>query len=513
MIQENSKRLSDNKLFCYFAVFAAGLLVYTVTCSPGVLWQDSGLFVYRIMHNSLDGNLGLALSHPLYIMIGIVAKSIPIGDMAWRVNMISAVSGAIAVANLFLLVRLWLGKTLPAIVSAISLLVAWTFWQHAVIAEVYTLYAAQMLGELIILLIYIRSGKAKYLYILALMNGLSISNHMWAIFPAACYFVYVAVLAAKKRVSFKNIAIMILLWIVGAAPYEYLIVKSMIVTGDIGFTIKSALFGNGWESGVTNAKVTAKIIVENFIFIVLNFPTPNLLLMIAGLWALKKRSSDKIFSVFIIVLMGMYFLFAFRYAVPDRYAFFLPFYCFAAMLVGVGTDWLLQKYSSRTLAVVVLCFAMMPAVVYCFTPTIGKKYYKSLGQRRQRPYRDEYIYFLCPWKAGYDGPERFGREALEVAAQDSVIYVDTTSVHAVLYVQEYEGLRKDVQVISDYDKSEGAAELTEALAREYINKGALYVSSPEKGYCPGYLFENYDFQQIWPIYKVVPKNSNDLKED
>ena len=84
---------------------AAGL--YILTCAPTILWQDSGLFVYRIWHNDLEGNLGLALAHPLYIMLGIAVKRLPFADLAYKVNLMSAIFGAITVANLFLLLRLW----------------------------------------------------------------------------------------------------------------------------------------------------------------------------------------------------------------------------------------------------------------------------------------------------------------------------------------------------------------------------------------------------------------------
>jgi len=48
----------------------------------------------RIWHNDIEGSLGLALAHPLYHLIGIAVKQIPVGDFAYRVNLISAISGA-----------------------------------------------------------------------------------------------------------------------------------------------------------------------------------------------------------------------------------------------------------------------------------------------------------------------------------------------------------------------------------------------------------------------------------
>ncbi|MCK5175496.1 MAG: DUF2723 domain-containing protein, partial [Planctomycetes bacterium] len=171
MSENNKPRLVDNPLTGYVTALLLAGTLYVVSCAPGILWQDSALFVYRTWHNDIQGNLGLALSHPLYFMITIVAKYIPLGELAYRVNLVSALFGAIAVANLFLFLRLWIGRARPAIIGAITLGVSWNFWQHSAIAEVYTLYIAQMLAELIVLLLYIRTKRMRYLYLLGLFNG------------------------------------------------------------------------------------------------------------------------------------------------------------------------------------------------------------------------------------------------------------------------------------------------------------------------------------------------------
>jgi hypothetical protein len=155
----------------YVVVLAAAGAFYVLTCAPTVLWQDSALYVYRIWHNDVEGVLGLALSHPLYIIIGIAVKYIPVGQLAYKANLMSALFGAIAVANLFLLLRLWVNRTLPAAIGAITLTVSWTFWQHSVMAEVYTLSAALLLAELTVLLQYARTKQVGYLYLLATICG------------------------------------------------------------------------------------------------------------------------------------------------------------------------------------------------------------------------------------------------------------------------------------------------------------------------------------------------------
>ncbi len=489
----------------YLLVLVLCLVLYTVTCAPTVLWQDSGLFVYRIWHNDIEGNLGIALSHPLYIMVGMLFKAIPLGGVAWRVNMVSAVFGAVAIANLYLLLRLWLENVWPAVIGAVSLAVSWTFWQHAVLAETYTLYAAQLFTELLVLLQYCRTKRGGYLYLLGFLNGLAIANHLWGIFPLACYGVYILILLFRKQATIKVLIGFVLLWVIGAAPYEYLIIRDIIANGDVAATIRSALFGNGWQSRVLNASLSIKIVLENVVFVLLNFPTPNIILLFAGLFFVNKRTSLKSFTAILISMSIMFFVFAFRYTVPDRHAFFVPFYCIAALILGVGADWFFSKYKAFNLKVIILLMALVPVGLYFITPEIARKYYPSLAQRRQRPYRDEYKYWLAPWKTGDDGAERFATEALESAGANAVIYAYTTDVHALLYLQEVKGKRPDVKIISDYDCSEGAKVLDDTVASALVSEGKLYVTSADKNYYPGFLDDKYDFVQSGHLWQVIEK--------
>ncbi|MBA7477049.1 hypothetical protein ES707_12447 [subsurface metagenome] len=37
----------------YIVVFLAAAVLYAATCAPGPLWQDSGIYQYRIWHNDV----------------------------------------------------------------------------------------------------------------------------------------------------------------------------------------------------------------------------------------------------------------------------------------------------------------------------------------------------------------------------------------------------------------------------------------------------------------------------
>jgi hypothetical protein len=58
----------------WLSTLAIALVVYVVSLAPGPLWQDSGLAQVRILQRDLFGDLGLALSHPLYYLLALAAQ-------------------------------------------------------------------------------------------------------------------------------------------------------------------------------------------------------------------------------------------------------------------------------------------------------------------------------------------------------------------------------------------------------------------------------------------------------
>jgi len=489
----------------YAAVLTGAVVLYTVSCAPGVLWQDSGTIQYRVVHNDMEGKLGLALSHPLFYVLAIGAKYIPIGQVAYRVNLVSAIAGAVAVANMFLLVRLWLGKNLPALIAAMSLALSHTFWRHASMAETYSLYAALFLAGLIMLLQYVRTGRVVYLYLVGLFNGLAIAVHMLASIPLVCYGVFLAVLLSKRAIRMRELAVVIVFWIIGAGLYECLIIKSIIETGDVGSTLASAAFGTRYQGEVLNTSLSVRMVKENFLYIFLNFPTPNIVLFVAGCVALFKLSLSRGFRNVLLGILILFFLFAFRYKVVDRYVFFIPFYCMVSLLIGVGAYFLGRRINRRAFLYVALLLTVLPVPVYAVVPRLAEKMHFSIGTKREIPYRDDYKYFLQPWKTGYDGASRFADEALDGVEENALIYADGTTACPLFYAQQVKGKRQDVRIVSEHDSSENAPALNEDTVADLVNSKALYVTLPVKYYCPDFLLERYDFVESGVLWRVVER--------
>jgi hypothetical protein len=481
----------------------AGTL-YAISCAPGALWQDSGLIQYRVWHSDIEGFLGLAISHPLYYIVAIGARLIPLGELAHRVNLVSAVAAAVAVANLYLLVRLWLGRDFPAIIAAVTLALSHTFWQHASVAETYTLWTALFLAELIMLLQYSRTRKVGYLYLLGLFNGLAIAVHMLASIVLVCYAVFIILLLAKRAIRLRDVAVIAVLWIVGALPYEYLIVRNIVRSGDVLGTLASAAFADRWRGDVLNTSLSWKIVKENFLFIAMNFPTPNALLFFAGGYTLHRIKSAPAFRNVVLALLVLFFLFAFRYTVADRYAFFIPFYSVAAIVIGAGAYEIRARVPHKATPYAMALCSLLPVLMYAAAPLMAERMHMQIGTRGDIPYRDDYRYFLEPWKTGYDGADRFADEALRGVEPNAIICADTTTVGPLLYVQEVKGVRPDVRVVTGIVSSRGAPSYNQQLLELLIDAQPVYVTSVRPGYCPPFILEKYVPAKagvLWRVHK------------
>jgi hypothetical protein len=487
----------------YLVVLAAAGVLYVVSCAPGALWQDSGLIQWRVWHNDIEGSLGLAISHPLYYLVAIGAKFVPVGAFGHRVNLVSAVAGALAVANLYLLLRLWLGSEFPAIVGAATLALSHTFWQHASIAETYTLWTALFLTELIALLQYTRTGRVGYLYLLGLFNGLAVAVHMLGSIAFVCYAVFVAVLLVRRTIRARDAAIVAGLWALGALPYELLIVKNMVHSGDVLGTLASAAFADRWRGNVLNIRLSWRIVRENILFIALNFPTPNILLFFVGMYALRRPLPTRAFRNVLVALLILFFIFAFRYTVADRYAFFIPFYSVAAILIGLGIHEILARPHHRALPWAIALCTLLPVAVYAAAPHLAERMHVTIGTRGDLPYRNDYEYFLQPWKTGDTGAQRFAAEALTGAEPNAIILADTTTVGPLLYVQEIEGVRPDVKVVTGIARSKEAPPYDLPVLERLVGTQPVYLTSKRPGYCPAFALEKCELVKAGVLWRVV----------
>lgn len=200
---------------------AVWLVIYLITVSPTVNFIDSGELITALHEPGIVHPPG----YPLYTLMGYVASQLPIGEVAWRVNVFSAFWGAMGVGVMYLLVvslcsyTEWLlsrraalttpsrrraSKSLQApdiqtpmpvsysltiifsaVAAACLLGAASTFWNRSAQAKMYTLHYFLVLFILWLAVsyrwAYEREDKGlarRFLLVLALALGLSFTNHL-----------------------------------------------------------------------------------------------------------------------------------------------------------------------------------------------------------------------------------------------------------------------------------------------------------------------------------------------
>jgi hypothetical protein len=177
-------------------VFALSLGLYVHTLAPTVLPSNSGEFQF------VADILGIAHppGFPLYTMLGKLFTLIPIGDVAYRVNLMSAFFAALTLALVSRTVRRVTDSALGGVVGALALGTATTFWAQATTANTRNLTAFFTALMLFALVRYAREGppspnpslrgRGAYLTLFALVFGLGITHHgslVFLIFPFAAF--------------------------------------------------------------------------------------------------------------------------------------------------------------------------------------------------------------------------------------------------------------------------------------------------------------------------------------
>ena len=487
--------------------FAASLGLYAITCAPGLLWQDSAMFQYRVLRFNLAGDIGLPLAHPLYIVLAKPLAALPLGDLAFRVNLFSAFCGAIAIALLADLLILLTRNAWAAVIGAISLAVSHTFWMHSVIAEVYNLYTVGLFAELWLVFRFFQTKQLKWLILAALANGLNLSNHLMAIlhWPA-----YVGVLywGFKER-ALKPLHLVPILAALaaGSSLYLYLIAAELGKGRPTLDVFREALVGPPhrakhvleysfpWEKQIRNS----------VIYFGLNFPTPLILLAPIGLafaWQKPILSHwTKLAGAFFVVA----FIFAFRYTVPDQFAFFTPCYALVALFIGLGAVEITRR--SKGGRIVCIAFALLPVLVYEAAPRLLRERGISIGLSREIVYRDNYDYFIRPRKNGYRGTERYAREALERAGPSGLIYADTTIINALIFARDIGRVQPDVVLLGAWDiepdppKIEGTAE----AMWPYVDERRAWSTVPDSNYVSKWIRAQFTTEPDGLLYRIVPK--------
>jgi hypothetical protein len=441
------------------ALFVGLLTIYALTLTPGVLGGDVGelQFVPHI----------LGMTHPtgtpLYCIVGRLWTALPLGPaVAWRMNLLSAISASLTVVVVYCHIYWRTGHTVPALVAALSLAWGMTFWEQAIMADK---YAFNALLVALVLHLAMRWGETRSpatLNLLALTYGLSLTHHRTMILfaPALLGTMWWHERGAWWR-DWRRLLRLAAFFLAPMLFYLYLPWAEarnlppgtwhprslvdwyhyFIDTGQIGF-----MYIDPSDLG-ERLLFYASTLQRDFTWV-------GVVLGVGGLfWQFRRRPAE---AVFLLVSFALHAFLAANHHLPRQWTFFIPTFVIFALWIGeaLGAVWMgLERlcHERRREGIVLTAALALAMLTLSIAPFSG----------RYRLYRDAHdgAGVLDVWrqslKQGYMG-DRMGR-AMANVEPNATIVCDWEQATPLWYFQQVEGWRPDVQIVYPIERLEEAA--------------------------------------------------------
>ncbi len=486
----------------WLVVFVGALALYAATASRGVQWQDSGFHILRAVTGQLVHPYGLALSHPLHQWLARAVVRLGIFEPAFAVTLVSALSGAIAVANVYGAVRAVSSRRGVAVFAAASLALANTFWQMATLAETYTLGAALLAGETWLLIVFIQSRRRGYFWLMLLLNGLGIANHMLASLTTPVLAVLAIWAWRRNWITLSDLIVGAAVWSVGTAPYSGLVIAQLIHGGNLAETLHSALFGRRFAGQVLNASVSVRVLGVFAAFLVYSFPNLLLPFAIYGIARARRAGLPAAARNAIVAEVVVYALFVSRYSIVDQQTFMLPLFTLLCVLGGFGLAAYLSRPRGRSASSVIVTAVALLAVtpaIYAATTALARQAGVLDNVIHNKPYRDDYAYLLTPWSVSERSAQRMSRQAVDLARPDGLILVEETMAS---YAVEYQVWRTGETGV------EVAVGKKQQRLSEAIKAGRPVVLVPADASVPHVTPEAGAWDRVGDLYALQPRRSH-----
>ena len=438
-------------------LLAVSLLgIYASTLAPGLTWANGGSDGGDLIAAAATGGIAHPTGYPLYLLLARLFQLLPVGSLAFRTNLMSAVFTSLGAMLVYKLVTrsfspLQGGQAwLAGIVAGYAFGLAPLIWSQAVITEVYAIHAFLVIS---ILYLYAKPEPGSMIdqknldRQRGLVLGLGMGNHVTLLLlvPMALFlgsfhkraFPDRSARTEKSwfgtfRLDTHSLLRQLLWFALGLCLYMILPLRALshppvnwgnpvtpgrfwwLVSGDLyqGYYLQFALSGL-WE----HIQAWAALLLQQF-------GPPGLILGVIGLVIFITPSHLYLLSIWTAaVFMG----FAVFYNSPDSYVYLIPMFTSFAIWIGLGIGGLLNQFSAR-----------FPKIALVFGLTLLAYF---VGRS---------VTHLSQVDASYDyRAENFGSEILSAAPEKAILFAKgDQAVFALWYFHFALRQRSDLTVIA-----------------------------------------------------------------
>jgi hypothetical protein len=184
-------------------------------------------------------------------------------------------------------------------------------------------------------------------------------------------------------------------------------------------------------------------LIRGLLYTLYQFPLGVAAAAWGAAWLWRERRPE---AVFLVLTFAGAAGFAASFHVRDQYVFYLPAYLVVAVWVGAGLAALFRRSTSlQVSSLATVGTLLLPVVIYGLAPVLLERLDPRRLPVRELPGRGA-EFFLWPPKTGYMGARQYAEGAFRAMPQGSAILADWTPAQTLLYMQEAEGLRRDILV-------------------------------------------------------------------
>lgn len=210
-------------------IFLLVFAVFAFTLAPGLYTEDSADFI------TASATLGIPhpSGYPTYTMLGFLFSKIPLGEIPWRINLMSAFFGALTISLLYLIIKK-IGQKftkgfpleIVSILATLSFAFSQTFWRESIVAEIYSLNTFFVALTLLLAVNFYQTRKTRHLYLLSFFFGLGLTNHYSLLTLAPAFLLLLPPDSIRRFKKIKSwmpaFAGMAFCFLLGLLPYLYL---------------------------------------------------------------------------------------------------------------------------------------------------------------------------------------------------------------------------------------------------------------------------------------------------
>ncbi len=448
-------------------IFAAlsGILpfiFYLLTLERKLIGGDTSWYALKIPKMEVFVPTG----YPTFSMLSKLFTYLPINDMAYRLNLFSAVFGALTILFLFLAAYRLTRNEPVSLLSSLCFAFVFPFWNIANRLEFDTLNSFFVVLVIFSAVLYQQKLKRSYLYFFFFALGLTLTNHPIAFFIAPAFLIFVIIARPDIFKSVKAVFGSILLFVLPLLSYLYLLIRSLQGFGPVTSFGKLLIYMtgrsvtgivHGGSFGDKSPEVIWGVIGDYFKIIYDSYGIVLIVVAVIGLGHLfKKNLKLAITSVLAIVLniaiASLYLSWANPNYCLNILLIMAVFIAFGFLLIIDRAGPLLEKLIQGRKAIKVdkiLKIALVTALLCFFAFQPALLVYVNYGRADMSEPQEIY---------------KFWDETFDLAEEDSKIYVLSYAGNVGIFVNKYEYGHKNIEFIYHQDERYSIESIMEDLA-------------------------------------------------